>query len=388
MPIIIEHSISELYNIKIIEMSADPPTDTITNMLLVSARLRYDIQLFRTPGAHQVQNKLYRGLMMNEPFIVKCAHNTNAEQDIVDECIMMDSLRSTAAPNIIKRLMIPGLPVECLALPQYRYTLLELCSPALVYRVDDTARQLLLAGIASACRFLAERNVVHGDIKCDNIFVNLMSSTNDGTAGIGPAILADFGYAKHVTDIDYYDFIDCRKYAIQYAVGFQVCSTATMFITDMFQFILRPVFLLFGVQFLDDPYDLNPVIVKVGAGRIDIAPHDTEFPHYQKTLQYFTFISDIYRGRGSIPCIYPFVAPDEIKTNEFISTTMMPRISPVINPFRGLGLRRSRIMRLLLHALIRFPRNNSRKEAVFIWGSVINLCCDVSLWSRVAEQIV
>ena len=96
--------------------------------------LHYNIVPFNSLGKHQPQNELFNGTFLGAPFIVKCARTKWAEDEIVKEIQM---LKMVAFGSVIPVLDIPDLPVACLALPRYRFTLEKLCSAANISRIDN-----------------------------------------------------------------------------------------------------------------------------------------------------------------------------------------------------------------------------------------------------------
>lgn len=142
--------------------------------------------------SHVALNDIERGAspslsMHSEEYALKCIQLRLVQKIYLDELRNeIEVLRSLDHPNIVKA-------YEVYETPRNIYVLMEYCSGGDLYSrspYTESAAASLMAQLASAIAHMHKHNVVHRDLKCENI---MFESKEDPMARIK---VLDFGLSK------------------------------------------------------------------------------------------------------------------------------------------------------------------------------------------------
>ena len=314
-------------------------------MELTVGAFDYKLVPFVPDIAHNDDNMLYAGEDAHGLLIiVKTSTSIDEEVRVL--------ARAQMHPNIIAPLKLHGLHKH-LAVKRYRMCLREYVNSPESHLITDTNRAAILSAVAAACSHLVSRQLVHGDIRPDNIF---LTDTTD-------IVLGDFGYCQRARHARKHALCDIDSYCIHNGQWLQSIDGNTLFASDMFGFVVTIVTAVFGITYGRIPR--GDILVTDGQKTIDVAScfDQSILVNYAAAVSDMMFTSPVVDGR-----INPLVVP--VAPAAFIEKVMVPRIGGT-----------SRIIVGLLMQMLKFPRTNDMTSALQGWCRVARICVAPDRWT-------
>lgn len=342
----------------------------IKGMKEASLKFGYDIVLLKGCAQHQETSKIFSGLAGDVKFVVKvpsmsCSSRGFADiaLDIAEESALLKTLQE--CPNIIKC-------ADILGLDGYHITVLCNCPMSVVFtrdtfkNISDMHRRHVLVGIAKGILYIQSQGIVHGDISTNNIFFGEIPNFNIDE--FSTPLIADFGYAGRVTTPVMEQVVDPDFYTVHHGYGLQAIEGLTLYITDMFRFVLHILLPVFGFHVCKSIISPRKVIVSGVCGPLSL-PNAS----YNDAMNQFMLISEVTRVKH-ISCIDPFMVPSNVR--KFVAEVLRSRV--ICHAHNKTCY--DRIVFTAFEALVRFPRGDVKRSPEPVWSDFIATISDMATW--------
>ena len=273
-------------------------------------------------------------------------------------------VESMSHVHVITVLHIDAIPCDVYCMPMFTHTI------GSVFKMDvptDT-RIRILQELISAIRYVASIGMVHGDIKSDNIFVNVVNSLT--TPEIGPVTLADFGFCKQSQNVMLKDIMKMPAWVVQHGTAFQ-SADAVIYLTDMIQFVKNIFLPLLNLHHVVECHsDIHLCVDRV---YMQLDAYSPLMLNYALAMSDFTLISEVVMQAPFVGrCLNPFRRPVDIMA--FVRNVKRTRV-------RGTSKYANYpILLEVLSQLVLFPRYNSIPAVLAAWDTLSRKCGATRKW--------
>jgi serine/threonine protein kinase len=325
---------------------------TIESLKTIGLWHGYNIKKLHT-SAHNSANAMFCGTSIDGMFVVKINSDGTDSTAIKNELALLSLFDRNA--NIIFLADVHGLE-NFLVMPMFNRTLTSFLNYSNIHEVTYVQRMNIMRGIADAMLFVVNKQLVHGDIKPDNILIS----------GDGNAVLADFGICKPVdenaTTAELLSkMMLISNYTIEYGVGMQAVGMH-MFISDSMQ-ATKTLLAVLDISVGKVPQ--NDIFVCAAHGKpIDIVGATaTQLRIYGDAMSDITLISETNHAR-----INPMLQPQHAS---FIDNIIRTRLIGN-GPFGSCFIKKRDVYRII-KSMVVFTRNNALRRAENSWRLLGNL---------------
>lgn len=352
---------------------------SVSSMLRKSAWYKYNMFMLPNCAPHKATNSLYAGVTADGvSFVIKVA----AQDSKPEAALEIERERAIGKlllphPNIMPQLAIPGFEQFYLVLPRFQHDLGFIARPEMFMCVTDRHRSGIMSDITTALAYLASHNLVHGDVKFQNMYINTIPAWSQPRLGV--VVLGDFGCTLLAQRVNIADVQQLRNYRVGGGAGLQTVHNVTMFLSDMLQCVKHVMLPLMGLEM--QTAERSDVLVAIGRTSIDLAVQADSFvrSNYASAMSDYTLLSDVCRAASGVLTLNPMRYPRSLP--RFVKALVCTRVRCfAVGSERALC---SAILPLMLHALITFPRASNAKTPAYAeaaWHELRAVCTDVHVW--------